>query len=131
MYSDLLILQLHQCPNLSGTSLSMWACVSWWLGELGKQRTDHTKITQTGYPAYALSIKMDTEKKTKKQWAWNWQANTYATANRQSDLSFGMSFVFTLTWPLSFIDIKCQAFSTDTEDEEERLLHVRESQSHK
>lgn len=64
MYSDIFILQLYQCPNLSGTSLSMWACVSRWLGELGKQRADHTKITQTGYPAYALSIKMDTEKTT-------------------------------------------------------------------
>jgi len=37
MYSEIFILQLYQCPNLSGTSVSMWVWVSWWLG---KQRTD-------------------------------------------------------------------------------------------
>lgn len=30
MYSEMLILQLHQCPHLSETSLSMWVCANWW-----------------------------------------------------------------------------------------------------
>ncbi len=56
---------------------------------------------------------------------------TLAQRQTECDLSFGVSFVFTLAWPLSFINIKCQPSSTDSEDEEEWLPCVRESQSHK
>lgn len=127
MYSEIFILQLYQCPNLSGTSLSMWVCVSW---RLGKQRTDPPRSHKQDI-LHMHSPKKWTQKKTTTTMSWNWQANAYATANSQCDLRFDMSFVSMLTWPLSFIDIKCQASSTDSEDEEERLLYVRESQSHK
>lgn len=128
--SIILILQLYECPHFSVSSLIMWVCVCVnWQRELGKQSThqDHTNRTSC-----ICTLKINGHrKKQQQQWSRNCQANTYAIANTQPDLSFGMSFVFALAWPLSFTDIKCQAFSIDSQDEEERLPYVRETQAHK
>ncbi len=130
MFKCILKCEYSSCTSVHISLGPAWACGCVQTDGKSLKHDGPTTITQTGYPAYALSKKRQTENKSKQQWAQSWPGNTCATANR---VWFELWNVICFHVGVTFIIHKHQmpALFNRLEDEEERLPCVRETQSHK
>ncbi len=112
MFKCILKCEYSSCTSVHISLGPAWACGCVQTDGNGLKHDGPTKITQTGYPAYALSVK-GRQKINPNNNELRAGRQTLVQRQTESDLSFGMSFVFTLAWPLSFTNIKCQSSSTD------------------